>query len=156
MAGQTRLPSALFTHLFINTLREGEQYINNECLYSGLLAIQASGCGDGAYDHVQRHQHVGHASVPELESSPTQQLRQHGAQQTQRADAYIENHAALRRGAHVSMHPPWLQQDTAQLLQHTHTRIQTLAREQLDPCKAPLKIPLLTCCEEEDEGGKDV
>lgn len=105
---------------------------------------------------MERHQHIGHASVPELESPPTQQLRQHGAKQTQRADAYTENHAALRRGAHVAMHPPWLQQDTAQLLQDTHTRVQTLPGEQLDPCKAPLKVPLLTCCEEEDEGGEDV
>lgn len=93
---------------------------------------------------MERHQHIGHASVPELESSPAQQLRQHGAQQTQRADAYAENHAALRRGAHVSVHSPRLQQDTAQLLQDTDTRIQTLAREQLDPREAPLKIPLLT------------
>lgn len=56
----------------------------------------------------------------------------------------------------MSVHPPRLQQDTAQLLQDAHTCIQALAGEQLDPCKAPLKIPLLTCCEDEDEDGKDI
>lgn len=62
------------------------------------------------------YQDAGYASVSELESSAMQQLRQHGTEQTQSADAYAEDHAALRGGAHVSVQPPRLQQNTAKFL----------------------------------------
>lgn len=142
---QFPLKRSLGTHLLVYALREGEQYVHDERLHSHLLSVQTARRGDGANYHVQRHQHVGHAGVPELEGPAAQQLRQHGAQQPQRADAHTQDHAALRRGAHVSVHAPGLQQHAAHLLQDAHTRVQTLAGKQLDPRQAPLEVSLLTC-----------
>lgn len=55
----------------------------------------------------------------------------------------------MKGGAHVDMESPRLNEDAVQLLQDPDEGVHSLGREELNNCKVPFQVFLLTCTEKE-------
>ena len=56
----------------------------------------------------------------------------------------------MKSGAHVDMESPRLNKDAVQLLENTDESVHSLRRKQLNYCKIPFKVFLLTCMENKE------